>query len=51
MVGRLWGGGIKQKGKRTHGHGQQSADYGGGRGIRLLNVNGMIKIAADLQYD
>ena len=29
-----WGGrGIKQKGKRTHGHGQQRGDYGGRRGV------------------
>ena len=27
--GRLGGRGIKQKGKRTHGHGQQHGDYRG----------------------
>ena len=26
---RLGGGGIEQKGKRTHGHGQQYGDCGG----------------------
>ena len=25
----LWGGGIEQKGKRTHGHGQQCGDCRG----------------------
>ena len=34
------GGGIKQKGKRTHGHRQQSGDYEGERGIMGLNGNG-----------
>ena len=32
--GRLGGGGIEQKGKRTHGHGQQCGDCGGGRGCK-----------------
>ena len=27
--GELGDGGIKQKGKRTHGHGQQCGDWGG----------------------
>ena len=27
-----WGGGIEQKRKRTHGQGQQGADYGGVQG-------------------
>ena len=27
--GRLGGGGIEQKGKRTHGHGPQCSDCGG----------------------
>ena len=36
----LGGGGIKQKGKRTHGHGQQWGDCGGEGGIRGLNDNG-----------
>ena len=31
---RLWGGGIEQKGKRTHGHGQQSGDCWGARGYK-----------------
>ena len=30
--GRLGDGGIDQKGKRTHGHGQQCGDCGGGKG-------------------
>ena len=34
--GRVEGGGSEQKGKRTHGHGQQCGDYGGG-GVRGLN--------------
>ena len=34
------GGGIEQKGKRTHGHGQQCGDCGGYRDIRGLNGNG-----------
>ena len=38
--GRLVGGGIKQKGKRTHGHVQQCGDYGGQGGKRGLNGNG-----------
>ena len=29
--GKSRGGGIEQKGKRTHGPGQQSGDYGGRR--------------------
>ena len=31
--GRLGGGGIKQKEKRIHGHGQQCGDCGRERGI------------------
>ena len=30
---RLSGGGMEQKGDRTHGHGQQCGDYWGQRGI------------------
>ena len=37
---RLGGGGIEQKGKRTHGHGQQCGDCWKERGIRRLNGNG-----------
>ena len=37
------GGGIKQKGKRTHGHGQQCDDCQGKGGIRGLNGNGKIQ--------
>ena len=29
--GRVGGGGTEQKQKRTHGHGQQCGDWGGGR--------------------
>ena len=46
VEGRLGGGGIKQKGKRTHGHGQQCGDCGEGdeRDVRgLLNRNGKIQ--------
>ena len=44
LGGVLGGGGIKQKGKRTHG--QQCADCWGERGIRGLNGHGknIIKI-------
>ena len=38
--GRLGGGGIEQKGKRTHGHGQQCGDGWGEEGKRGLNGNG-----------
>ena len=31
---RLGGGGIKQKGKRIHGHGQQCGDCGNGGGYK-----------------
>ena len=43
----LGGGGIEQKGKRTHGHGQQYGDYWAEGSIRGLNDNGknIIKIA------
>ena len=33
------GGGVEQKGKRTHGHGQQYGDCGGERDIWELNGN------------
>ena len=33
------GGGIEQKGKRTHGHGQQCGNYWGKGHIRGLNGN------------
>ena len=40
LVGGKWeGGGIEQKGKRTHGHGQQCGDYRG-QGIKELHGNG-----------
>ena len=44
--GRLKGGGIEQKGKKTHGHGQQCADCWGEAGVRGLkcNVKNAIKI-------
>ena len=38
---------MEQKGKKTHGHGQQCGDWGGGEGrIRGINGNGknIIKI-------
>ena len=39
--GQRLGGGIEQKGKKTHGHGQQWRDCGSGEGsIRGLNSNG-----------
>ena len=39
---RLGGGGIEQKGKRTHGHGQRCGDCLGERYIRGLNADGKI---------
>ena len=38
--GMLGGEGIEQKGKRTHGHGQQCGDCWGEDNIRGLNGNG-----------
>lgn len=38
--GRSEGGGIKQKGKRTNGHGQQCGDCQEEVGIRGINGNG-----------
>ena len=38
--GRWEHGGIEQKGKRTHGHGQQCGECWGKAGIRGLNDNG-----------
>ena len=38
-VGRRGGEGIEQKGKRTHGHGQQCGDCWAEGGIRGLNGN------------
>ena len=37
--GVLGGGGIEQKRKRTHGHGQQCSDCWGIEGIRGINGN------------
>ena len=39
-MGEVNGGEIKQKGQRTHGHGQQCGDCWGEEGIRGLNGNG-----------
>ena len=39
----LRGGGIKQKGKRTHGHGQQCGDCGQKGSIRGINGNEKIQ--------
>ena len=39
-MGRVRGGGIEQKGKRTHGHEQQRGDYVCGDSIKALNGNG-----------
>ena len=38
--GELGGEGIEQKGRRTHGHGQQCGDCWGEAGIRGLDDNG-----------
>ena len=40
MGRRLEGGGIKQKGKRTHGHGQQCGDCREEGSLKRLNGNG-----------
>ena len=39
--GRWGGGGTEEKGKRTHGHGQQGGDCWGEAGIRGLNGKGI----------
>ena len=39
-MGSLGVGGIEQKGKRTHGHGQQCGDCWGEGSIMELNSNG-----------
>ena len=39
-AGWLGGGGIEQKGKRTHAYGQQCGGCWGEGGIRQLNSNG-----------
>ena len=39
-MGKLGDRGTEQKGKRTHGHGQQCGDCLGGGGVRGLNGNG-----------
>ena len=44
LGGRVGAGRIEQKGKRTHGHGQQCGDCGGLGGIRGLNGNRKKKI-------
>ena len=41
--GEVRGGGIEQKRKRTHGHGQQGGDCWGEGGLRELNGNGKIQ--------
>ena len=40
--GEVEGGGIEQRGKRAHGHGQQCGDYRGEGGIRGLNEKNII---------
>ena len=40
--GRLEGRGMEQKGKMTHGHGQQCV-IAGGKGYRVLSGNGKIQ--------
>ena len=41
VAGRLEGRGSEQRGKRTHGHGQQCGDCWGKGGIRGLKGNGI----------
>ena len=41
---RLGDGGIEQKGKRTHGHGQQCGDCRSEEGIRGVNDHGKYTI-------
>ena len=45
----LGGGGLEQKGKRTHGHGQQCGDCLGKRSIGGLNGNGKNTIKSKLK--
>ena len=45
VVGVRWGRGIEQKGKKTHGHGQQWGDGWGGGDIK--GQNGMEKTHKD----
>ena len=44
MWGECGGRRIKQKGKRTHGQGQQCGDCSGAGGVRRLNGNGKTTI-------
>ena len=46
--GKLGGGGIEHKGKRSHGHGQQCSDCKGGS-IRGLIANGKNTIKIKLK--
>ena len=46
---RLRSGGFEQKGKRTHGHGQQCGDCWEEEGIRGLNGNGKIQQSLNLK--
>ena len=49
-MGTVGGGGIKQKGKRTHGHGQQCGDcWGVVEGIRALIGDGKNTIKIKLK--
>ena len=48
-MGRLRGGGIEQRGKRIHGHGQQCGDCWGEGNIRGLNGNGKNTIKIKLK--
>ena len=43
MTQLVGGGGIEQKGKRTHRHGQQCGDFLGEGGLRGLNGKGKIQ--------
>ena len=51
--GEVTGGGIEQKGKKTHGHGQQCGDCWGEGVLRGLNGNGenTIKMEKSLKND
>ena len=42
--GGVRGGATEQKGKRTHGHGQQHGNYNRLEGIRGINGNGKIQL-------
>ena len=51
MGGEVRGGGIEQKGKRTHGHGRQCGDCWGEGYVRGLHGNGKNSIKIKLKKE